>query len=193
MKYLVAIVIIFVLGLVGNLLYRLGSFKPVTITQGPYGPLKIVFKKHVGAYDKIVPVIEEVETWAQANGEPCKLSFGEYVDDPDKVVTDRLRSTGGCVVNKKWDFVLPAGFGYREIPNHQFVIATFDGAPSIGPIKVYPKAKDYIEAHRLDQTGPTFELYEVLPGEKVHTTYLFPVVPTGTRDPISVGGKDDQH
>ncbi len=171
-------------------MFRLGSFKTVTITQGPYGPLKVVFKKHVGAYDKIVPVIEEVERWAKANGEPCKLSFGEYYDDPDRVATDRLRSNGGCLVEKKWDFVLPAGFGYREIPSHQFVIATFDGAPSIGPIKVYPKVDEYMKAHSLEKAGPTFELYEILPGEQVKTTYIFPVVLTGAKDPIAVGGKD---
>lgn len=192
MKFLIAIVVIAVVGLVGNLMIRLGSFKDVSVTEGPFGPLKIVFKKHVGAYDKIVPVIEEVETWAKAHGEICKLSFGEYYDDPDRVATDRLRSTGGCIVDKSWTTGLPDGFGFREIPNHQFVIASFDGAPSIGPIKVYPKAAEYIEVHKLNRAGPTYEIYEILSGNGVKTTYLFPVVGADLRDPQPVGGKDYQ-
>ncbi len=154
---------------------RLGSFKSVAISEAEEGPVKIVFKKHVGAYHLIVSVIEEVEAWAKANGESCHLSFGEYLDDPDKVIEDRLRSTGGCIVAKKWDFVLPEGFGYRELPRHLYVKAEFDGAPSIGPIKVYPRAKDYIESHGYQQVGPTYEIYEIISPEKVKTTYWFPV------------------
>ena len=175
MKSILAITAVIVIGLIGTLMMRLGSFKEVVITEGQRGPYKMVFKKHVGAYHKIVPVLEEVETWAKANGEACKLSFGEFIDDPDVIAEDRLRSKAGCVVEKKWDLVLPEGFGFQEIPAHLFVIGEFDGAPSIGPIKVYPKAKEYIEAHGYKQIGPTYEIYEVISDQSVKTTYLFPV------------------
>ncbi len=175
MKVLVPLVAITVVGLIASLMLRLGSFKEVSLSEGERGPFKQVFKKHVGAYHKIVPVLEEVETWAKANGEACRLTFGEFIDDPDLIAEDRLRSSAGCMVEKKWDLVLPAGFGYREIPAHLFVVAEFDGAPSIGPIKVYPRAKDYIAAHNYKQIGPTYEIYEILAPDKVKTTYLFPV------------------
>ncbi len=175
MKYLVAFVVIFVVGLVLNLMMRLGSFKPVAIFEAEKGPIQIVFKKHVGAYHLIVPVIEEVEKWAKANGETCRLSFGEFLDDPDKTVEDRLRSNGGCIVEKKWDMGLPAGYGYREIPRHLYVQAEFEGAPSIGPIKVYPKVKDYISSHGYTQVGPTYEVYEITSPSSVKTTYDFPI------------------
>jgi hypothetical protein len=190
MKSLIALVLLVVAVLVGTLLYRLGAFKPVTITEGIRGPSKVVYKHHVGAYHKIVPVIEEVEKWAKANGEPCLFAFGEYYDDPDKVAEDRLRSNGGCIVLKEWKTGLPDAFKYREIPNHWFVIAQFDGAPSIGPMKVYPKVQDYLDEHHFSQTGPTYELYQVLPNAQVHTTYLFPVIKDGDRDPVSVGGPE---
>jgi effector-binding domain-containing protein len=122
-----------------------------------------------------MPTLEEVEKWAKENGEACKISFGEFIDDPDKVDEDRLRSNAGCVVEKTWDFVLPAGFGFREYPPRVYVVAEFDGAPSIGPFKVYPKTKDYIESHNYKLSGPVIEMYEILSEEKVRTTYLFPV------------------
>jgi AraC family transcriptional regulator len=175
MKALIGLIVVTVAGLVGALLFRLGTFKEVTVSEGNKGPYKIVFKNHVGAYHKIVPVIESVEKWAKENGESCHLSFGEFLDDPDKVEEDRLRSIAGCMVEKTWDFVLPAGFGFRELPSRFYVIAEFEGAPSIGPFKVYPRAKEYIEAHNYKMSGSIMEIYEILSPEKVKTTYLFPV------------------
>lgn len=175
MKYLVATTALIIVGLIATLALRLGYFKNVSITEGERGPVKMVFKKHVGAYHLIVPVIEEVETWAKTNGEACKISFGAYIDDPDKVAEDRLQSNGGCIVERAWDFVLPKGFFYSELLPQLYVIAEFDGAPSIGPLRVYPKAKEYIEAHGYKQIGPTIELYEILSPSTVKTTYWFPV------------------
>lgn len=175
MKTIIGITVLVTAGLIATLLFRLGSFKEVVISEGQKGPYKIVFKNHVGAYHKIVPVIEEVEKWAKENGEPCTLSFGEYIDNPDTIDEDRLRSIGGCVVSKAWDFVLPAGFGYREYPPRDYVVAEFDGAPSIGPFKVYPKVKEYVSEKGYEINAPVIELYEILPDQKVKTTYLFPV------------------
>jgi AraC family transcriptional regulator len=190
MKSLIALVLFIVVGLVGTLMYRLGSFKPVVITEAIHGPTKVIYKLHVGAYHQIVPTIEEVEKWAKAHGEPCTMSFGEYYNNPDKVAEDRLRSNGGCVVEKSWDTGLPDGFAYREIPVHVYVVATFDGAPSIGPIKVYPKVGEFKESHGYDQPGPTYEFYEIRPGNQVRTTYMFPVIKRGDRDANPVYAKD---
>lgn len=192
MKFLIASVLIAAFGLVFTLIVRLGGFKDVKLADEELGPLKTVSKVHVGAYHKIVPVIVEVETWARHNGENCRLSFGEFLDDVDSVPEDRLRSNGGCVVEKNWSHEssgakphesheahesheLPEGFSYREIPRHRYVTAEFEGAPSIGPLKVYPKARRKIEEQGLVLDGPIIELYEVLPEEKVRTKYLFPV------------------
>lgn len=174
MKALIALVVLTVAGLIAALLFRLGSFKEATITEDTRGPYMLVFKNHVGAYHKITPVIEEVEKWAKENGEKCRYSFGEFMDDPDKVDEDRLRSIGGCVVEKAWDFTLPAGFGFREYPSRPYVVGTFDGAPSIVSFKVYPKAKEYLEAHSYKLSAPVLEIYEVISPEKVNTTVLFP-------------------
>lgn len=187
MKSLVALVVFIVAGLVLALMFRLGSFKPVEITEVNRPAMKVVYKAHVGAYHKIVPVIEEVEKWVKANGESCELSFGEYYDDPDEIAEDRLRSNGGCIVPEKPAKSLPDGFKYREVPAHFFVVAEFEGAPSIGPIKVYPRAERYIREHKFGQFGPIFEVYKLLPNEQVHTTYLFPVVKIGEPDTVPVG------
>jgi DNA gyrase inhibitor GyrI len=164
-----------VVGLIFTLIYNLGAFKPVELRVDRLDPIKIVYKKHEGAYHKIVPVIEEVEKWAQANGEPCRQSFGEYLDNPDEVEEGRLHSNGGCIVEKAWNTGLPDGFEYRELASRNYVIADFQGSPSIGPQKVYPKAQKLIAEQHLTADGPVIEVYEILSPKEGRTRYLFPV------------------
>lgn len=172
-------IILFAVSLAGSvalgLAIYLGAFKDVKLADETYGPIQLVAKPHVGAYHKIVPVIEEVEKWARANGEACHLSFGEYLDEVETVPEDRLKSNAGCFVEKDWSAGLPDGFTYREIPKRRYVTAEFEGAPSIGPIKVYPKANEFIESKGLENDGPVMEVYEILPEQKVRTKYFFPV------------------
>jgi AraC family transcriptional regulator len=177
MKYIILFAVLVVVGFVLSLLFRLGAFHAVTVAIGDQGPLRVIYKVHIGAYHKIVPVIEEVEKWAKANGEPCRISFGEYLDDPANSVEDRMHSNGGCIVEKAWLSSLPPDFIYREIPSRTYVKAEFDGAPSIGPIKVYPRVKKFMKEQNLTSDGPVIETYEVMPGDKVVTRYLFPAKP----------------
>jgi len=157
---------------------RLGLHKPVSITEGEAGPFRQVFAPHVGAYHKIVPVIQSVEAWARENAESCEQTFGEYLDDPAKVDEDRLQSYGGCLVGQDWrEKRLPPKFSYRELPVQDYVIARFDGAPSVSPYKVYPKALEFIKKTQRKLAGPVMEVYRVVSDQAVETTYYFPVQP----------------
>ena len=174
MKAILAFVVVTVAGLIAALLFYLGAHKGVEVATAEAGPYRVVFKHHIGPYHKIVPAIEEVERWATANGELCVTSFGEYIDSPDRVDEDRLNSNGGCVVKGDWSGKLPAGLETKEIPRREFVRAVFEGAPSIGPFKVYPKVQDFMKSQNLVGETPVYEMYERLPGAKLRTEYLFP-------------------
>lgn len=176
MKYLIASVLATILTLVVALLLYVGAFKPVTVAIEEAGPFRMVYKSHIGPYHKIVPTIEEVEKWAAANGEPCTISFGEYLDDPRVVDEDRLRSFGGCLVEGDWTDRLPEGFQFKEVPRQEYVTAIFTGAPSISPLKVYPKAFKYMESMNLKHEGAIIEMYEKLPNSGIRTRYLFSFV-----------------
>jgi hypothetical protein len=177
MKTIIGFTLLTIAGLLAALFVYLGAYKTVAMSVGERGPYLLVYKKHVGPYHKVVPIIEEVEKWALMNGEACKVSFGEYFDDPNVVAEDRLTSNGGCVVKKKPEGELPEGFEFRELPAHMYVIGDFDGAPSLGPLKAYPKAKAMIREKGFTEDGPILELYE-RPDDgspKFVTHYLFPV------------------
>ncbi len=166
-----------------------GAFKSVTVSVDQREQMNIIYKDYQGPYHKIVTTIEEVETWAKKNEFKCRLSFGEYLDNPDQVEEGRLRARAGCVVDPlvaaeldqfskiKSNFKsnLPTGFKTDTVHPMKAVVAIFSGAPGIGPLKVYPKAHEFIIKEKLIAQGSVFEIYEIFDSKTMQTTYLWPV------------------
>ncbi len=152
---------------------HVGGYKEPSFASQELGPYKIIFKHHIGAYHKILESIEPVEKWAKENQIDCHESFGEFLDDPEVVIEDRLQSNGGCLIHIE-PKNLPQDFSFREIPRKFYLVGEFDGAPSIGPFKVYPKAMKWIAEHQFVLGGPVIEIYTPQ-GTSEHTRYLFPL------------------
>ncbi|MNJ96674.1 Bacterial transcription activator, effector binding domain [compost metagenome] len=159
------------------LAYYLGAFKGVEVKDEVRGPYTMIYKVHTGPYHKIVSAIGAVEDWAKTQSLDCKLSFGQYFDNPDTQEEARLKSHGGCIVPAA-PASIPEEFKVEEIPARRYVTAVFEGSPGIGPMKVYPKANEYMEKHGLKMDGAVIEVYEIHDFAKKNamtTTYLFPV------------------
>jgi DNA gyrase inhibitor GyrI len=152
----------------------LGVSKSVTVTLEPRGPLHLVFKTHLGPYHQILPRIQEVEAWAHEHNLNCTVTFGEYLDDPQNMDEDRLRSRGGCVLRGAPAVPPPPEFQYQVRAERSYAIGHFDGSPAIGPYKVYPKVQKFLGERRLKSTAPVMELYTVN-GPEIQTEYLFAV------------------
>ncbi len=181
MRYILFLVVVIIASFAGFMMNYLGTFKPVNITEQTKGPYFILYKNYVGPYHKTVSVITEVEKWAMDNGVGCKLSFGEYPDNPEKVEEARLKSRGGCIYDQQLaadiKAKLPAEFKTEEIPTRNYVQAIFDGSPGIGPMKVYPRVSEYMKEKNLKQSAAVIEVYEIHSREEKNsmtTTYLFP-------------------
>lgn len=168
---------------IGFFAYRtmnyLGAFKPVVVSEKMAGPFQLIYKTHVGPYHKIVPTIEEVETWAKAEKLDCRLSFGQYLDNPENTEEARLRSRGGCLFEKSpaefEALQVPESYQKETLPARRYVTAVFEGSPGIGPLKVYPKILQFIDEQRLQQDVSILEVYEVHSQEAMTTNYYFPV------------------
>lgn len=176
------------IGLIVFFLYLMqytGAFKSVTVTIDQRGPYTVVYKNFTGPYHKIVATIQEVEKWAQSQKLKCRLSFGEYFDDPRQVEEGRLKSRGGCVIDtasdeekavfEKIKTELPADFKIDTLNPGRSVVASFNGAPGIGPMKVYPKAEDYLRDNHLKPKGSVIEIYEIFEHNMMQTIYLWPL------------------
>lgn len=169
-KWLFAAAFSLAIGFLIYLYVYLGVYKSVQVSEGRRETIYLLAKAHRGPYHQILPAIQAVEKWVNEHNLPCSKTFGQYLDDPQIMDEDRLRSFGGCVMKMKVDEV-PSDFQWIVLPPQNYVIATFDGAPSIGPFKAYPAVKKYAYDHRLKVTGPSYEFYEVN-GDKVYTEYL---------------------
>ena len=183
-------------GVILSIMSRLGSFKDVVIERKKdIAPITVLSREHLGAYHKIAGMLTEMETWARAHDEPCAVTFGEYYDDPRNVDEDRLRARGGCVfanaesaerlrkilslsseaaANPKSETVMRI----ESVVISDALVASFEGAPSIGPLKVYPKVFEQMKDLDLVSNGPVLELYEVLNAQGGRTRYYFPVKST---------------
>jgi AraC family transcriptional regulator len=172
-RFLVA-VILAVLTLGIWLSYYLGGFKSVVLAEGTRGPFIMVYKDHTGSYHTTVQAIEAVEAWAKEQNVDCTESFGEYIDDANRVEEARLRSRGGCLV-KDIPASLPEDLKVREVPARKYVLATFEGSPGIGPLKVYPKAESYMQERKMVLDGAVIEIYVIHSEKAMTTNYLFPI------------------
>ncbi len=159
--------------------FRLGGHKPVIIHQGHYPAVALLYKQHLGPYHKINSTIEEVEAFANEHHLACTRTFGQYLDNPETHDEARLRSLCGCVLDGVQSFSLneplPEGMAVKELPDREYVIAVFEGAPSIGPLKVYPKVEDYFRDHRIKRDGAVIEIYTIFGDREAKTEYLFPI------------------
>ncbi len=172
-----AITIALLLGIAAFVVYRTGYLKPVTIASGEQGPFYLVYKVHQGPYHKIAKVIDGVENYFKDKGMPCPLAFGRYLHDPNTVEHDRLVSHGGCaftnpsaaleVLVKQGEFVS------ESLPKKEYLVAHFEGSPSLGPIKVYPYVKDWMNQYGYTISGPVVEIYQTTGEDSLHTRYLF--------------------
>jgi len=177
-RYVILPLVIAVALFVGYVMNYVGYFKPVLIEEKTAGPFHLIYKEHMGPYNKIVSDIEDVEHWATSQKIDCSKSFGYYLDNPDVVEEPRLRSWGGCLIDTTKDKIpatLPEGFKTQDLPEQKYVVANFEGSPAVGPQRVYPKAYKYIEQRRLTFKGPVMEQYVIHSQTSMTTTYYFAV------------------
>lgn len=157
------------------LYFYLGAYKPVEFHVEQAGPFHLLYQNHQGPYHQIMPKIQAAEAWAREHHLPCPRTYGEYLDDPQGVDQDRLRSHAGCLLGSVPGEKPPASFTYEERPERRYAVARFTGSPSIGPFKVYPKLEAFLQRERLASSpDPVIEIYRIN-GDQVETEYLFPL------------------
>lgn len=167
----IVIAVVFITSLL--VISRYGLFAPVNVSEKVVGPYVLIYKKHIGDYNNVGPVMDELFSDLKNNYSlaPTK-GFGLYYDDPRQVDKAQLRSIVGCVVEGKTIDDLSkvsSKYGVREYPSSNSVVAEFPykGMISIfiGIMKVYPALAAYIKEHRYNQT-PIMELYD-MPNERI--------------------------
>ena len=177
MKKLLFLVVSSAVVFATTVFFRLGGHKTIEVKLKKYPALYLVYQEKLGPYHEIETSIEQVENWAREHHLACDRTYGEFLDDPRTTEERRLRSHVGCVLTSPLGesaeaaAKLAAPFVYEVRPERDYVWAEFDGAPSIGPLKVYPKIRDFLAAHGAGQFLPSIEIYTIN-GSVVLTEYL---------------------
>ncbi len=150
----------------------LGAFKSVLIEEKISGPFHFLYKSHVGPYHKINEILAEVENWAKQNQLNCQKTFGEYLDNPETVDEKRLRANVGCLIDQPL-LDAPEGLQQKTLQARKFVTAKFEGASSIGPLKVYPRVKEYFRKMNYQFPETSIEVYQIHSQNAMTTEYFF--------------------
>ncbi|MFK8139225.1 MAG: GyrI-like domain-containing protein [Bdellovibrionales bacterium] len=153
--------------------FYLGYYKSVIFSNESNIELHLLYMEHLGPYHLINEKIESVEAWTNSNNIECPLSFGEFFDDPEKQVPEKLNSHAGCVVDEKPSMDLPDNIKYKVLSIESALVAKFEGSPALGPLKVYPEAKDWFAKNK-KPWDRSLEIYFLKDGN-FSTKYIFPI------------------
>lgn len=151
----------------------LGYYKSVDVQLGNTTELHLLGIPVTGPYHLANESIEKVEKWAKENNIDCPKSFGMYLDKPEHVEPEKLKSFVGCVLEDKTSLVIPETYEQKTIKSLKAYIANFKGSPALGPLKVYPDASEWFEKNKL-QFKYSLEIYSLMDGS-FQTQYIFPI------------------
>ncbi|MFI5384858.1 MAG: GyrI-like domain-containing protein [Fimbriimonadales bacterium] len=146
-------------------------------------PIPVVMLRHVGSYDEVGPVFDQLWNWTQAQGIPTERTIGVYWDDPDEVPAARLRSAA-C-------FEIPLGYQIADRSGLQVEVTDIAGGTYVttrfvGPYEnlapVWNELEQYVEntVRRQISSNPAFEIYvndaSDTPADQLITELYMPVV-----------------
>lgn len=162
----------------------LGAFRAVHVELQERPSFTVLAREHFGAYHKVGAKLSEIESWAKSQGLDCVRTFGLYLDDPQVFDEARLRSHVGCLIAPNElriakGLQLPESWRIDTIPSSPSAWAKFEGAPSLGPLKVYGKVEEFLRSQNRQRASTSIlEIYTVLGPEQVQTEFYFDLAPT---------------
>lgn len=141
----------------------LGGFLTVKINEQKKGTLRLLYLEHTGDYNKVYPVIQEVEKLAKTNHVDYESTFGIYYDNPQHTNAEKLRSIAGVIVNdnglaKARKLVQDGTLKQRTIREQSYATAEFPYknvlSIFIAIYKVYPAFNQYTVEKNIPEMQP---------------------------------------
>lgn len=155
LQIVIGLVVLVALTVVGFFGY-MGGFKRVHVDNGRFGPLEIVYAKHVGPYKTLGESWRQFQTDVEAAGLTQCDGLSVYLDPPG-TPPEQLRTIIGCRIDDMADDqqqVLKEKLPNFVLPQSQAVLASFpfknDLSFMFAPRKVYPKFEKYINEQGLE-------------------------------------------
>lgn len=168
MKKFLSVVVVIV-ALAAGIGYWFGMFEPLEFTETEMWEMPVLYKTHVGDYTQVGKIYDEMYVEFEENSIEMWVGFGVYLDDPQKVPKEELKSALGSVYSGGvlTGSAIPAWWIHKITKEHKAVTVTFPYKNKmsfmLGVMKVYPAIKKYVE----ENDYPMVAVMEVYDYDKI--------------------------
>ncbi len=138
-------------------LWFMGAFNGPRVAQAQRGPYDYAYLALSGDYSNLLAKQDEVYRALQAQGITPGAPVALLLKDPRSTPKRDLFSRAGFLVEPGVRLREPLRRG--RIPPRRVVLVTVKANPYLAPGKAYKALLDYLQAHNMKLTLPTFEIY----------------------------------
>lgn len=151
---------------------NLKAYKEAKIYYDVMPGYTLIYTNITGDYVQTSLKLKEVEDLLEKENIPCQETFGLFLDDPNIVVVQDLKSKVGCIYKEDSKIINKIdGLETLYIKGQSDLLtADFEGSPALGPRKVYSKAQKMISGNSL---FPALEIYNYNQKNELTTKYFF--------------------
>lgn len=163
----VSLTITLILLAFGWTLLWMGTFNKVWVKDIKTGPYKLVVTDVVGPYQNVKGPMDKVYYFLLENGIETHHGAGIYLDKPQSVPAEELRSKVGSIINEN-DFAklenLDMDYQILDLPESSRIRTEFiyrnQFSFIIAVMRAYPALNSYMSDHHL-VGGPVMEIYDM--------------------------------
>ncbi len=140
-----------------GVMYYLGVFTTVEVTQQTAPSYRIAYLFHTGPYNEIEPSIKQAGEYLNKAGIKTDTPCAILLDDTGSVAAAKRRSKVGYLV-KRGDFI-PVQLDEEIFPPRNVVRVVFSGGTLLGSYKAYEGMKAWAKDHHFTLVLPAIEIY----------------------------------
>jgi len=140
-----------------GVMYYLGMFSEVMVTQASAPSYRIAYLFHTGAYNNIEPFIKKADEYLKKAGIEAHTPCALFLDDTGNTPENQRRAKVGYLLNR--GTIVPAPLDEEIFPERNIVSATFSGGRLLGSYKAYEAMKKWAKTHHYTLVLPALEIY----------------------------------
>ncbi len=138
--------------------WYLGFFNLVSIQKIQSTKMIMIVMSHQGNYQRVGQKIIKIQSYLSLHKIKCR-PVALYYDDQATVIKKKLRSAGGCIVNKI-PLHLPKHYRVVHFKSKKVLKATVSAHPGIANIKLFSAIKKYAIKKNISLIWPAVGLFE---------------------------------
>jgi len=168
MKILFVTFVVIIL-LIAILMFYMGFFSKVSITEKKMGPYTYAYVQHTGSYSGVGAPMMELYNKMKEAGFNSVDGIGIYYGDPKKTPKEELKSDVGSIISSEDIEKIEANkdkFNFATLEEKVYLVAEFPIKNKlsymVGPMKVYPAFNKFFEGQGVVASSKGIEYYDMI-------------------------------